>query len=165
MNSIYTSDTRQKLLTPLSLSLSLKIHSKLMQTCTIFAAYTNWLTRELEKSDPDLSGATKPPTMTADQWRRFQATKAAQRGSSSAHDASTISAAGAGGDAEARIENLFEIIRKWEGNFSRHLQILLDALNHYAATETVVLLSLCARLSTANQGTEYSGLRHEEESA
>ncbi|KAF5002543.1 hypothetical protein FDECE_10607 [Fusarium decemcellulare] len=142
----------------------LRIHSKLMQTCTIFAAYTNWLTRELEKSDPDLSGATRPSTMTADQWKRFQVTKAAQRGSTSAnHDSSTVSATAS--DADARIDNLFEIIRKWEGNFSRHLQILLDALNHYAATETVVLLSLCARLSTANQGTEYAGLRHEDESA
>lgn len=129
-----------------------------MQTCTIFAAYTNWLTRELEKSDPDLSGTNKPTTMTADQWKRFQMTKAVQRGSTSANGDS------AGGDADARIDNLFEIIRKWEGNFSRHLQILLDALNHYAATETVVLLSLCARLSTANQGTEYAGLRQEEES-
>ena len=130
-----------------------------MQTCTIFAAYTNWLTRELEKSDPDLSGTNKPTTMTADQWKRFQMTKAVQRGSTSANG----DAAG-NGDADARIDNLFEIIRKWEGNFSRHLQILLDALNHYAATETVVLLSLCARLSTANQGTEYAGLRQEEES-
>lgn len=131
-----------------------------MQTCTIFAAYTNWLTRELEKSDPDLSGTNRPPTMTPDQWRRFQATKAAAaRSSTSANDGPSVSAA----DAEARIGNLFEIIRKWEGNFSRHLQILLDALNHYAATETVVLLSLCARLSTANQGTEYAGLRTEEE--
>lgn len=133
-----------------------------MQTCTIFAAYTNWLTRELEKSDPDLSRENKPATMTADQWKRFQATKAAPRSSTAQHDTSTASAGG--GDAEARINNLFDIIRKWESNFSRHLQILLDALNHYAATETVVLLSLCARLSTANQGTEYAGLRHEEES-
>ncbi|KAI5463321.1 Spc98 family-domain-containing protein [Mariannaea sp. PMI_226] len=142
----------------------LRIHSKLMQTCTIFAAYTNWLTRELEKSDPDLSGSNKPSTMTDDQWKRFQATKAAQRmAASTSHDTSTASAA-PGADADARIDNLFEIIRKWESNFSRHLQILLDALNHYAATETVVLLSLCARLSTANQGTEYAGLRPEEES-
>ncbi|RBR06450.1 uncharacterized protein FIESC28_11073 [Fusarium coffeatum] len=137
----------------------LRIHSKLMQTCTIFAAYTNWLTRELEKSDPDLSGTNKPTTMTADQWKRFQMTKVVQRGSTSANGDSA-----GNGDADARIDNLFEIIRKWEGNFSRHLQILLDALNHYAATETVVLLSLCARLSTANQGTEYAGLRQEEES-
>ncbi|PTD04909.1 Spindle pole body component alp4 [Fusarium culmorum] len=135
------------------------IHSKLMQTCTIFAAYTNWLTRELEKSDPDLSGTNKPSTMTADQWKRFQMTKAVQRGSISAQGDSSGSS-----EADARIDNLFEIIRKWESNFSRHLQILLDALNHYAATETVVLLSLCARLSTANQGTEYAGLRQEEES-
>lgn len=100
--------------------------------------------------------------MTADQWKRFQMTKAVQRSSTANHDASTTSAPGA--DADARMEGLFEIIRNLEGSFSRHLQILLDALNHYAATETVVLLSLCARLSTANQGTEYAGLRPEEES-
>nr|RBQ82870.1 hypothetical protein FVER53263_06116 [Fusarium verticillioides] len=141
----------------------LRIHSKLMQTCTIFAAYTNWLTRELEKSDPDLSGNNKPPTMTADQWTRFQMTKTVQRGSTSAHHDTSAASAG-NAEVDARIDNLFEIIRKWEGNFSRHLQILLDALNHYAATETVVLLSLCARLSTANQGTEYAGLRQEDES-
>ncbi|KAJ4300446.1 gamma tubulin complex Spc97/GCP2 subunit Alp4 [Collariella sp. IMI 366227] len=105
----------------------LRIHSKLMQTCTVFATYTNWLSRELEKADPDLSSTTRPPTMTPSQWRHFQ--------------------------------TLFDVMRKWETNFSRHLQILLDALNHYAATETVVLLSLCARLSTANQGTEYAGMR------
>lgn len=99
--------------------------------------------------------------MTSDQWKRFQTNKAVPRGSTSQHDTSTASAAG---DSEARLKNLFEIIRKWEMNFSRHLQILLDALNHYAATETVVLLSLCARLSTANQGTEFTGLRQDEES-
>lgn len=139
-----------------------QIHSKLMQTCTIFAAYTGWLTRELEKTDPDLSGTNKPPTMTDDQWKRFQASKAASRSSTTAADTSVASASGAG-DAETRIAELFDIIRKWESNFSRHLQILLDALNHYAATETVALLSLCARLSTANQGTEYAGLKGEED--
>jgi gamma-tubulin complex component 2 len=107
--------------------------------------------------------------MTHDQWRRFQATKSAARSSSSTADTSSATTPGGGGGAaaaaaaDARIDNLFEIIRKWEGNFSRHLQILLDALNHYAATETVALLSLCARLSTANQGTEYAGLRNEED--
>ncbi|KAF4126755.1 gamma-tubulin complex component 2 [Geosmithia morbida] len=136
----------------------LRIHSKLMQTCTIFAAYTNWLTRELERSDPDLSSSNKPSTMTTDQWNRFQAATAATATSSK-------TAGDSPAEAEARIDNLFEIIRKWEANFSRHLQILLDALNHYAATETVVLLSLCARLSTANQGTEYAGLRNDEDVA
>ncbi|KAF5123712.1 Spindle pole body component alp4 [Metarhizium anisopliae] len=132
-----------------------EIHSKLMQTCTIFAAYTKWLTQELEKSDPDLSCTTKPKTMTVDQWNRFQATKAASRPQPDSSSAPT--------DPESRVNNLSEIIKKWENNFSRHLQILLDALNFYAATETVVLLSLCARLSTANQGTEFAGRGQDED--
>jgi gamma-tubulin complex component 2 len=129
-----------------------------MQTCTVFAAYTNWLSRELEKADPDLVGPIKPPNMSEKQWKRFQNAKAQK----SANDSGLNSQLQ---DEEGRINNLFEIIKKWETNFSRHLQILLDALNHYAATETVVLLSLCARLATANQGTEYAGLRHEEDIA
>ncbi|KAH6856737.1 Spc98 family-domain-containing protein [Chaetomium sp. MPI-CAGE-AT-0009] len=160
----------------------LRIHSKLMQTCTVFATYTNWLSRELEKADPDLSGTTKPPNMTDDQWRHFQSirtqktqqqqTQTSQGQNQSQDPNSSIlqpadsnnsnTGPGAGGE-EARIAELFDVMRKWETNFSRHLQILLDALNHYAATETVVLLSLCARLSTANQGTEYAGMRGEEE--
>ncbi|KAI0396346.1 Spc98 family-domain-containing protein [Xylariaceae sp. FL0594] len=136
----------------------IRIHSKLMQTCTVFATYTNWLSRELERADPDLIGPFKPPNMSEKQWARFQNTKSQK----SANDSGLNSHLQ---DEEGRINNLFEIIKKWETNFSRHLQILLDALNHYAATETVVLLSLCARLATANQGTEYAGLRHEEDIA
>ncbi|KAL2159851.1 hypothetical protein VTH06DRAFT_1984 [Thermothelomyces fergusii] len=182
----------------------LRIHSKLMQTCTVFATYTNWLSRELEKADPDLSGTTKPPNMTEDQWRYFQSVRAQKAhhsqqqqqsqthnqnqqqqhhhhhqqqqqqdpNSSALHlaDTSTATVAAAGGasgagSGDARIAELFDVMRKWETNFSRHLQILLDALNHYAATETVVLLSLCARLSTANQGTEYAGMKGEEDAA
>ncbi|KAI0413589.1 Spc98 family-domain-containing protein [Xylaria grammica] len=136
----------------------IRIHSKLMQTCTVFAAYTNWLSRELEKADPDLIGLIKPPNMSAKQWARLQATKSQKPSNDSVLNSQLQ-------DEESRIGNLFEIIKKWETNFSRHLQILLDALNHYAATETVVLLSLCARLATANQGTEYAGLRTEEDIA
>ncbi|KAK3987822.1 spindle pole body component alp4 [Cladorrhinum sp. PSN332] len=146
----------------------LRIHSKLMQTCTIFATYTNWLSRELEKADPDLSGAHKPPNMTDEQWRHFQSVRSQKPSAATATDASFVDengnpAVGGGGPDSARIAELFDVIKKWESNFSRHLQILLDALNHYAATETVVLLSLCARLSTANQGTEYAGLRSDED--
>ncbi|KAK2067585.1 hypothetical protein P8C59_001311 [Phyllachora maydis] len=157
----------------------LRIHSKLMQTCTVFATYTNWLSRELEKTDPDLSGTTKPADLTDEQWRQFQAVRA-QRGHATAtatthhhqqqqqqqHQPNESMASLGGGsdkDEAARLADLFDVIRKWETNFSRHLQILLDALNHYAATETVALLSLCARLSTANQGTEYAGLKSDED--
>jgi len=89
--------------------------------------------------------------MNPQQWVRYQAERA-QRLGDAALDGH-----------EARLQKMFEIIKKYEVNFSRHLQILLDALNHYAATETVVLLGLCARLSTANQGTEFSGLKNDED--
>ncbi|KAI2635241.1 Spc98 family-domain-containing protein [Xylaria nigripes] len=135
----------------------IRIHSKLMQTCTVFAAYANWLTRELEKADPDLIGPIKPPNMSKKQWAGYQTAK--QKSASDSASNSLLH------DEETRLSNLFEIIKKWETNFSRHLQILLDALNHYAATETVVLLSLCARLATANQGTDFAGLRPEEDIA
>jgi gamma-tubulin complex component 2 len=126
-----------------------------MQTCTFFATYTGWLSRELEKTDPDLVGTQRPGQMNKKQWERYQAEKAQRPGSDTS--SSDLQA------DEARLEKMYEIIKKYEVNFSRHLQILLDALNHYAATETVVLLGLCARLSTANQGTSFSGLRADED--
>ena len=45
----------------------------------------------------------------------------------------------------AKLDKLFSILQQYEDHFSRHLKILLDALNYLAATETVVFLrSLCA---------------------
>lgn len=52
----------------------------------------------------------------------------------------------------AKLDKLFSILQQYEDHFSRHLKILLDALNYLAATETVVFLGLCARLSVANEG-------------
>ena len=48
---------------------------------------------------------------------------------------------------------MVDLLARYEENFSRHLKVLLDTLNYLAATETVVFLSLCARLSTAGEGT------------
>jgi gamma-tubulin complex component 2 len=131
-----------------------------MQTCTLFATYTTWLSRELEKTDPDLAGTERPKNMSEKHWKRHQD----ERGQR--HSDSTSSNPSTGGTSDAaRLEKISETLQKYEFNFSRHLQILLDSLNHYAATETVVLLGLCARLSTANQGTQFSGLRTDEEGA
>ena len=58
----------------------------------------------------------------------------------------------------AKLEKLFSIISQYEDHFSRHLKILLDALNYLAATETVVFLGLCAKLSLANEGGAKSNL-------
>lgn len=94
--------------------------------------------------------------MNKQQWTRYQADRNRRLGDANAEELS-------GAARTEKLTKMFEIIQKYEVNFSRHLQILLDALNHYAATETVVLLGLCARLSTANQGTQYSGLRADED--
>ncbi len=120
----------------------------------MFTNYTKWLTNELDHVDPDLAGGVKPPGMTNMQWRRFQADRAAAASRSGSKDADAPMQS-----VEERFHEINKMINEWEHSFSRHLQILLDALNHYAATETVVLLSLCARLSTVNQGTEFTGLR------
>ncbi|KAF3922791.1 hypothetical protein AA313_de0205842 [Arthrobotrys entomopaga] len=100
----------------------LKIHAKIMQTCTMFASYTSHLSRALVSADPSLGMPD--------------------------NGGSTL-----GPDETAKVEKLKDNLKKYEENFSRHLKILLDALNYYAATETVVLLGLCARLSTANDGS------------
>ena len=130
----------------------LQIHSKLTQTCTFFATFTGYLTRELERSDPDLTGPEKPANMNQQQWNRYQGERSQKNLDSTSSNSAT------GTFDEARLEKMLEILKKYEYNFSRHLQILLDSLNHYAATETVVLLGLCARLSTANQGSVINSL-------
>ena len=52
----------------------------------------------------------------------------------------------------AKLEKLVDHLERYEQNFSKNLKVLLDALNYLAATETVVFLSLCARLTLASEG-------------
>jgi len=89
----------------------LRIHSKLMTTCTMFATYTAQLARSLQNADPGLlaQGASEPPDMS-------------------------------------RMEKLDLVLGKYDENFSHHLKILVDALNYYAATESVALLGLVSNL-------------------
>ncbi|KAI9848836.1 MAG: hypothetical protein M1837_006352 [Sclerophora amabilis] len=108
----------------------LRIHAKIMQTCTMFASYTAYLSRALTSADPDLSSHSQ---------EQQQQQTSSSSSSPPAYD-------------PTRLAKLTDTLSKYEENFSRHLRILLDVLNYYAATETVVLLGLCARLSTANEG-------------
>jgi len=98
----------------------------------MFANYTSSLSKHLAAADPDLgdTAATIKPH-----------TKAAVK------DASTNSTYD-----PSKLPKLIDLLAKYEENFTRHLKVLLDTLNYLAATETVVFLSLCARLSTANEG-------------
>ena len=49
------------------------------------------------------------------------------------------------------VPKIIESLAKYEDNFNRHIRILLDALDYYAATETVALSRLCAMLSMASE--------------
>ena len=100
----------------------------------MFANFTATLSRYLSAADPELA---KPREPTA-----------------GANAANTP--AGAQYDP-TRLDKMVEILSKYEANFTRHLKILLEALNYLAATETAVFMSLCARLSTATEGVPGSG--------
>ncbi|PSS02136.1 Spc98 family-domain-containing protein [Coniella lustricola] len=132
----------------------LRVHSKLMNNCNTFTSSIDWITRNLERADPDLQGPAKPRNMTEEQWKQVQVNREKWQ---SAHGESSKT-------PEAQFVMIMDTLKAWEYNFGRHLKILLDALNHYAATETAVLLSLCARLSAASQGTEHTVLRTDDDS-
>lgn len=118
-----------------------QIHAKIMLTCTLFAPYTANLSKALMIADPGLArprlgrpgnryGSGHAAPLEVAEEERFD---------------------------QARLDKLGDNVAKYEENFSRHLKILLDALNYYAATETVVLLGLCARLSTASNEADSGG--------
>ena len=104
----------------------LRIHAKLMTGCTMFATYTANLTKSLYSADADLvAQAAKTATKTK------APTAAPQE-----YDPNRI----------ARME---DTLKRYEDHFNRHLKILIDSLNYYAATETSALLSLVSRLTLA----------------
>lgn len=118
----------------------LRINSKILATCTMFANFTSSLSRYLVAADPDLANSST----------------AAPANVKPSHGHSKSSSTSVAYDP-AKVNKMFDILNKYEDNFARHLKILLDTLNYLAATETVVFLSLCARLSTASEGTPGAG--------
>jgi gamma-tubulin complex component 2 len=102
-----------------------------MSTCNMFATFTYSLSRYLVTSDPDLV-------------QSVNATIDAQMHASQGHRHAVFD--------PQRLEKMFDMLTKYEDSFTRHLKILLDTLNYLAATETVVFLQLCARLTSASEG-------------
>ncbi|KAK5044370.1 hypothetical protein LTR84_011320 [Exophiala bonariae] len=98
----------------------LRLHAKLMTGCGMFAAYVEHITKTLYEADSSMQ-------------------QSSSKGKSAA----------AAPTDPARMKRLEESIRKYEEHFNRHLKILIDALNWFATTETVSLLSLCGRLTNA----------------
>jgi gamma-tubulin complex component 2 len=117
----------------------LKIHAKLMMGCTMFATYTSSLSRSLYAADPDLASNNANT----------------ESGKNIPDNRQTSSSANVDASVEpdlARLARMDDTLKKYEDHFNRHLKILIDSLNYYAATETVVLLGLCARLTAAEVG-------------
>jgi len=99
----------------------------------MFATFTYSLSRYLINADPDLLTIYNTPHTPTHPNPFHPATKPLS------YDPN-------------RVDKMFDLLLKYEENFTRHLKILLETLNYLAATETVVFLSLCARLSSAGEG-------------
>ncbi|PYH36196.1 gamma-tubulin-complex subunit SPC97 [Aspergillus neoniger CBS 115656] len=99
----------------------LKIHHRLMTCCTMFSS---WATSSLARAL-----ASADPDLAGNK------------------------AAGSDGRGydPSRIDKLEETLRRCEEHFNRHLRILMDSLNYYAATESVVLLKLAHALSAISK--------------
>ncbi len=111
----------------------------------MFATYTSSLSRALSAADPDL--AAKPPSH--------------EKPTGGDAKAATTPAAPSTAHDPAKIDKIEDLLKKYEYNFTKHLKILIDALDYLAATETATFLNLSARLSTAAEGmSDARGLTH-----
>lgn len=117
----------------------LRIHAKMTAGCTMFASYTSNLTRNLYSADSDFSYLHTDPTSARSQkvLSNFRQFSNAGRDTVPPPPDST------------RMDRIEETLTRHEEYFNRHLRVLIDTLNYYAATETVTLLGLCARLMNA----------------
>lgn len=106
-----------------------------MSCCTFFATYTSSLSRTLCSADASLAGS---PAALA-----FLQTMYPLARHPIPERLKTYDPDGLG--------RMFDLIEKYEENFNRHLALLLEALDYYAATETVALSRLCAQLSMASE--------------
>jgi gamma-tubulin complex component 2 len=113
-----------------------------MSTCTWFASFTYSLSRYLITGDPDLVAQVNASSSSIPN---------PHKSSTTANASSTTNHPHIIYDPQ-RVDKMFDMLAKYEENFTRHLKILLDTLNYLAATETVVFLSLCARLTSAGEG-------------
>ncbi|KAF2742896.1 spindle pole body component 97 [Sporormia fimetaria CBS 119925] len=117
----------------------LRINNKLTSTCNMFATFSQSLSRYLIVADPDLCNKINAKTAQPSHPHTPHSSTTSRANQPFVYD-------------PGRVDKMFDMLNKYEENFARHLKILLDTLNYLAATETVVFLSLCARLAAAGEG-------------
>ncbi|KAL8735199.1 MAG: hypothetical protein Q9166_001075 [cf. Caloplaca sp. 2 TL-2023] len=143
----------------------LRIHSKLTSVCTLFATYTPRLTRDLFPADRSLvntPAANKYLSLHHSHHHHHQHSSSTNPTNPSLKTSTSKEPSSSSSSNPALPSNLTtydptklttmeDLMSKYEHNFNHHLRILLDALDYYAATETVALGRLCAQLSTASE--------------
>ncbi len=122
----------------ISLLIPHQIHSKLTSACQMFATYTSTLSRTLYTCSPSLAGTPGHIAFILATSHRHKTAKDIPE-EMKAYD-------------PKKLDNLADMLGKYEYNFNHHLRLLLDALDYYAATETVALSRLCAVLGSATDG-------------
>ncbi|KAL8918565.1 MAG: hypothetical protein Q9208_007277 [Pyrenodesmia sp. 3 TL-2023] len=135
----------------------LRIHSKLTSVCTLFATYTPRLTRDLFPADASLVNTPAANRyLSLHHNNHHHHSKPSTTTNTSSTGTSTSSKTPLPANLTtydpAKLTAMGDLMGKYEQNFNHHLRILLDALDYYAATETVALGRLCAQLSTAEKG-------------
>ncbi|KAI9725608.1 MAG: hypothetical protein M1828_002893 [Chrysothrix sp. TS-e1954] len=113
----------------------LRINSKVTNTCTLFASFTSSFSRYLAAADADFHDGVSPGVSLMTN----RSSKSGPTMPSVAYE-------------PQKLDKFIDTLQRYETHFSRYLKTLLDALNYLAATETVVFLGLCARLSNAIEG-------------
>ncbi|MCJ1292156.1 hypothetical protein MMC34_003706 [Xylographa carneopallida] len=123
----------------------LRIHAKLMSCCTFFAVNTSSFSRTLCSADASLAGSARALAYLG---TRYPSSRYPIPDHLKSYDPDGLN-------------KMTELLDKYEENFNRHLGLLLDALDYYAATETVALSRLCAQLSMASdKGGGEDGRQH-----
>ncbi|KAL8709328.1 MAG: hypothetical protein Q9220_005921 [cf. Caloplaca sp. 1 TL-2023] len=135
----------------------LRIHSKLTSVCTLFATYTPRLTRDLFLASPSLVNTPAANTYLSLHHHHHHHPTNRVGGPTATKDTSNANTNNHNLPANlttydpAKLTTMEDLMGKYEHNFNHHLRILLDALDYYAATETVALGRLCAQLSQAGE--------------
>ncbi|KAL9003124.1 MAG: hypothetical protein Q9188_003988 [Gyalolechia gomerana] len=142
----------------------LRIHSKLASVCTLFATYTPRLTRDLFPADASLVNtptANKYLSLHHSHSHHHHHQHSSTTTTTNNPPSSTFQSTATNSSRPlpsslttydpAKLTTMEDLMGKYEHNFNHHLRILLDALDYYAATETVALGRLCAQLSTAGE--------------
>ncbi|PQE20135.1 spindle pole body component alp4 protein [Rutstroemia sp. NJR-2017a BBW] len=119
----------------------LRRHSKLLQICTQFTSFTGRFSRELERLDSDLVGAERPATMCQLQWEHFKTEKTRHSHEDPAYR-----------EQGSSIDKLRDLSDRFEYSFCKSLQGFIDALNHFAATETPGFLGAVCEVEYGKSG-------------